>query len=366
MKVNKGRDEINDTRDVEKPTPVSSVPASPINSDSVGIRVIQPVQLKEPASMAPIVVEKPGKLVQPEATPLPQKGVRVSLGDGIVKGSGIAANSEPLGVQPSKPRAPQLVKTKATKISHTVVSAQSAQLEPAEPSVTEEMDRPVEVEVSMVPHAIAKASVEEKKAASEPKTGGAAQVAIKAAVPATFFEFDSNLANGVSTVVDGSSDDARRKFDPRTYNQSEAAVIELESLTATNIDLTGKLLGLAVQDESVCKVIQNDKMVTLVGNKVGTTMVQIWSAGLGNKPQLIRVNVSPKKGSVKAGRDDVKDIKQVISQNFPRAEVNLIGLSDGGIEVRGTTDSEDSAKRIMELVRKVYLVPVKDKLVVSR
>jgi hypothetical protein len=316
--------------------------------------------------MAPIVVEKQVKRVQSEASPLPQTGVRVSLGDGVVKGSSVPTNAEPLEVQPSKPRAPQLVKTKATKISHTVVSAQSAQLEPAEPSVPEEMDRPVEVEVSLVPHAIAKASVEEKKIASEPKTGGAAQVAIKAAAPTPFSEFDTHSGKGVSSVVDRTSDDARRKFDSRTSNQSEAAVIELESLTATNIDLTGKLLGLAVQDESVCKVIQNDKMVTLVGSQVGTTLVQIWSADLGNKPQLIRVNVSQKKGSVKAGRDDVKDIKQVISQNFPRAEVNLIGLSDGGIEVRGTTDSEDSAKRIVELVRKVYLVPVKDKLVVSR
>ena len=228
------------------------------------------------------------------------------------------------------------------------------------------MDRPVEVETSLVPNSIAKAVVDKVKVTAEPKKNSAAQVVIKDAVPDPLFEITPPPAKIVASVVDRNTDDARRKFDARPASQSVAAVIELESLTATNIDLTGKLTGLAVQDESVCKVIQSDRTVSLVGNQVGTTLVQIWAADLGEKPQVIRVNVTQKKGRVQTGRDDVKDIKQVIAQNFPRAEVNITNLSDGGIEVRGTTESEESAKRILELVRKVYLVPVKDKLVVSR
>jgi len=215
----------------------------------------------------------------------------------------------------------------------------------------------------MVPQAIAMSVVEKGKSVSKKKSG--AQFAIKDAVSDPLFDFGPPAEKTVSSVVDLNTDDARRKFDTRTSSQSVAAVIELESLSATNIDLTGKLLGLAVQDESVCKVIQNDRMVSLVGNQIGTTLVQIWSADLGDKPQVIRVNVSQQKGRIQTGRDDVKNIKQVIAQNFPRAEVNIMNLDDGSIEVRGTTESEESAKRILELVRKVYLVPVKDKLMVS-
>ena len=130
------------------------------------------------------------------------------------------------------------------------------------------------------------------------------------------------------------------------------------------MDLTGKVTALSVQDESVCKVLHNGRTVSLVGNQVGTTLVQLWTSELGETPQVIRVNVAQQRGKVQATRNEVKDIKQVIAQGFPRANVNIVSKEDGAIEVRGTTDSEESAKRILELVRKLYLVPVKDKLTV--
>ncbi len=364
-----GSDEIKAPIEALNP-PASLMPAPAPNTETVDIRVVQPVLSGEPTTLPPLLVEKTQKraeqhmAVEPPG-PMPA-GIRVSLGDSTVKQNGLPTASENSKVVAPKPRAPQLVKTKATQISHTVVVAQSADLELSETSVPEEMDRPVEVETSLVPNSIAKPVVDKAKVAAEPKKSGAAQVAIKDAVPDPLFEIAPPPAKIVTAVADRNTDDARRKFDARPASQSVAAVIELESLTATNIDLTGTLTGLSVQDESVCKVIQSDRMVSLVGNQVGTTLVQIWSADLGEKPQVIRVNVTQKKGRVQTGRDDVKDIKQVIAQNFPRAEVNITNLNDGGIEVRGTTESEESAKRILELVRKVYLVPVKDKLVVSR
>lgn len=356
---------------IEAPNLSASKWSAPVpNTETVDIRIIQPFSLGEPTALPPLVVEKSQKRVdQPIAVepiaPTPT-GIRVSLGDSGVKQNSLPPASEKSKAVTPKPRTPQLVKAKATQISHTVVVAQSADFDSTEPSVPEEMARPVEVETSLVPSSIARAAFENEKDAVEPKKSSAAQVAIKDAVPDPLLEIVPPPANTVGTVVDRTTDDARRKFDARPEIQSVAAVIELESLTATNIDLTGKLTGLAVQDESVCKVIQSDRMVALVGNQVGTTLVQIWSADLGDKPQMIRVNVTQKKGHFQTGRDDVKDIKQVIAQIFPRAEVNIINLNDGGIEVRGATESEESAKRILELIRKVYLVPVKDKLVVTR
>jgi len=367
MKLNNGNAEINKTSKAPNPQIVSSVPTTQANTESVDIRVIQPVLMGEPTALPPLLVDKFQKRVErgeAAGVPTSQKVIRISLGDsGVKEGSTLPTNLGTSKVVEPKSRAPQLVKTKATQISHTVVLAQSTDLVPSEPLAPEEMERPVAVEASMVPQAIAMSVVEKGKSVSKKKSG--AQFAIKDAVSDPLFDFGPPAEKTVSSVVDLNTDDARRKFDTRTSSQSVAAVIELESLSATNIDLTGKLLGLAVQDESVCKVIQNDRMVSLVGNQIGTTLVQIWSADLGDKPQVIRVNVSQQKGRIQTGRDDVKNIKQVIAQNFPRAEVNIMNLDDGSIEVRGTTESEESAKRILELVRKVYLVPVKDKLMVS-
>jgi Pilus formation protein N terminal region len=364
-----GSDEIK--APVEVPSlPTSTLPTPTPIAETVDIRVIQPILLGEPTALPPMVVEKSPKRVEAVTAiepPFPiSSGIRVSLGDSGFKQNSLPISSENSKAASPKPRTPQLVKTKATQISHTVVIAHSADLESTEPSVPEEMDRPVEVETSLVPNSIAKAAFEKDKDAGEPEKSGAARVSIKDAVADPLFEVTPPPAKMVESVVDRNKDDKRRKFDARPASQSVAAVIELESLAATNIDLMGKLTGLAVQDESVCKVIQSDRMVSLVGNQVGSTLVQIWSADLGDKPQMIRVNVTQKKGQIPTGRDDVRNIKQVIAQNFPRADVNIIGLNDGGIEVRGATESEESAKRILELIRKVYLVPVKDKLIVSR
>ena len=368
MKIS-GSDEIKSP--VQAPTlPASTSPAPVANTETVDIRVIQPILLGEPTALPPLLVEKSQKRVEPpiasEPTAPSSTGIRVSLGDGGAKQNSLPTAPENTKVASPKSRTPQLVKTKATQISHTVVVAQSADLEPSEPAVPEEMDRPVEVATSLVPNSITKAAFEKDRGAGEAKKGSVAQAAIKDAVPDPLFESAAPPAKSVASVVDRNTDDRRRKFDARPASQSVAAVIELESLAATNIDLTGKLTGLAVQDESVCKVIQSDRMVSLVGNQVGSTLVQIWTADLGDKPQIVRVNVTQKKGQIQTGHDDVKNIKQVIAQNFPRAEVNIINLQDGGIEVRGATESEESAKRILELIRKVYLVPVKDKLTVSR
>ncbi len=377
MKLNNGNDESKEAVEAPNPQIASSVSVPSVTNESVEIRVIQPILIGEPTSLAPLVVEKTQKQVEPPKLPVPQTAIRLSLKDDLIKEGSIQSNSEASKVVELTPRTPKLVKTKPTQISHTVVLAQSAELEPVEttvptitcgPEVPEEMECPAEVDAAAVTHPMAKVTVEKEKKGkvSDKQKNDVTAIAIKDAVPDPLFEFDPPGGKSIASTVDRKTDDLRRKFDFRTSSQSVTAVIELESLSATNIDLTGRLFGLAVQDESVCKVIQNDRTVSLIGNQVGTTLVQIWSTDLGDKPQVIRVNVTQKKGWVQTGREDVKDIKQVVAQNFPRAEVNIVSLNDGGIEVRGTTDSEESAKRILELVRKVYLVPVKDKVAVSK
>ena len=348
------------------PIQVNQVAASPqsnhsaTGTDSVEIRVIQPHSMGQPAKMLPFVFEKSAKRTEatsePSALTQSQTAVRISIGDNVDVQSGSHANI----------RTPQLVKSKPTQLGHSVVLAQSTDLESQSSSnQPDEIVSTVEEESSLVPHSMSngpKPLVNNSGKRSQLTVVDSVQDAIASLAPSTgpVQEPKKFVAHASST---GSE---RRKFDTRLKSQSPIAIVELECLTATNMDLSGKPNAIAVQDENICKVMQNERTLSLVGNQSGTTLVQIWTVDLGDKPQVVRVNVSQPGGKVHATTNEVNDIKQVIAQNFPRANVSIVSKEDGMIEVRGTTDSEESAKRILELVRKLYLVPVKDKLMVTK
>ncbi len=353
------------------PNQVNQVATSPqsnhsgTGTDSVEIRVIQPHSTSQPHSvgqpvkMLPFVFEKSAK--RTEATSEPSAGlqsqtaVRISIGDNDDVQSGSKANN----------RSPQLVKSKPTQLGHSVVLAQSTDLEPQRSRNQPDEISTVEVETSLVPHSMSNGP---KPLGNNFGTSSRLPVvdSVQDAIPSLAPSLGSNQEPKKFVPQASSTGSERRKFDTRLKSQSPIAIVELECLTATNMELSGKLNAIAVQDENVCKVMQNERTLSLVGNQVGTTLVQIWTADLGDKPQVVRVHVSQPGGKVHATKNEVNDIKQVIAQGFPRAVVSIVSKEDGMIEVRGTTDSEESAKRILELVRKLYLVPVKDKLMVTK
>ena len=280
--------------------------------------------------------------------------VRMTLGDSMSKTQ--APN-----------RTPQIVKSKPTQITHSVVLAQSTDLGVSNSdNQSSDIGSMVEIDTSAVLHTISK---DLQVSGSKHGTRQQARVAVTDLVQDPIRWDASHSSVGVTAKSEMAKSDVtdslRRKFDTRVSYQSPVATVELECLAATTMSLSGTLVAVAVQDEKICKILHNDRTVSLVGNQTGSTLVQIWTADLGNSPQVIRVNVSQPWGNVQATNSEVKDIKQVIAQKFPRADVSIISKDDGGIEVRGTTDSEESAKRILELVRKLYLVPVTDKVTVS-
>jgi Flp pilus assembly secretin CpaC len=155
-------------------------------------------------------------------------------------------------------------------------------------------------------------------------------------------------------------------LDPRWANGSPSAIIELESQSAKGIDIPGGIKAITVENEDVCRILHDAKTITLVGNQIGSTLVEIWTNDAKETPMLARVNVSQPWHKSNSKPTDVRDVKHAVAQAFPKANINIVPNADGTLDVRGTTDSEDSAKRILEIVRKVCLVPVKDKVTVSR
>ena len=295
--------------------------------------------------------------------------VRIAITDSSDKVEVSPQISNSRNVTQPKNRFPQLVKSKPTQIAHTVVLAQSTNLELQSTSdQTDEIVPPVQIDSSPGPHSISSGFV-----SLISKTVKKLEPAISRAVPDSLALHTLGARNEPqlfakhtsSSSTTDSTDSMRRSFDSGLPNQSPLATVELECLVATTMNLAGNLIAIAVQDESICKALHNERTLSLVGNQSGTTLVQVWTTEPVSMPQVVRVNVSLPWGKTQATRSEVKDIEQVIAQGFPRADVKILNNEDGTFEVRGTTDSEESARRILELVRKLYLVPVKDRLTVS-
>lgn len=393
MKLGSGSEASSHFANNPKPTQTMTV------AESADIQVTPTRPLGQPAKMPPFLFEKSVQKVkafnEESGSTSVQSAVRVSFADDNSQTSTNATEDQKTN-SPAQPknRAPQLVKLKPTQLGHMVVLAQSTDLD-----VTTAIEQPeelvpkVEVDASLVPSSISKGLIgSSQEIGGNSKSESIAKAIVSDTVEDAFISFvppqvpsstngtsntermdvgTKNDASGQSFQLDAPDviepiDKSRRSFDSRMTGQAPNATVELECLTAASMDLPGKLTALAVQDESVCKALQSGRSISLVGNQVGTTLVQIWTSELGDSPQVIRVNVAHSRGKVQATRNEFKDIKQVIAQGFPRADVNIISNEDGSIEVRGTTDSEESARRILELVRKLYLVPVKDKLAVTR
>lgn len=139
-----------------------------------------------------------------------------------------------------------------------------------------------------------------------------------------------------------------------------AAVVDIECLTAASIPMQSTVVRVAVVDEDVCKVIPSGKAFSVVGNKVGRTQVSVWTADGGGKPTVVDINVVQPWHKTAGRNDDIGRAQTAIATMYPSAKVELKPMPDGSLDVRGLVDNEDTARKVIDLVRKMFLVPVTD------
>ncbi len=65
----------------------------------------------------------------------------------------------------------------------------------------------------------------------------------------------------------------RPAFDSKYAQAQPSATIELETQTATAIDIPGTIKSVAVQNELICRALHNDRTVSFVGDQSGSTLV---------------------------------------------------------------------------------------------
>ena len=335
---------------------------------SAGVQEVQQSpSSKPPKPKKQLLINAHSNTEVPEfATVAKVEPIRVSLGD-----SGKSEVPTVLSVASAptyvvKSRLPVLVKPMPTQITHTVSLAQSTEIDlpaidlPTPGPSLDEIPTLSPPTVVVVKEQLASQSFDKTRADSRSNAEATPDGFVSLAPP-SLPEF------GASAVQVKQVDSATppSKLDSRYANGSPSAIIELESQSAKAMDIPGNIKAITVENEDVCRILHDAKTISLVGNQFGSTLVQIWT-NEAEAPLLVRVNVSQPWHKSNSKPTDVRDVKHAVAQAFPKANINVFTNADGTLEVRGTTDSEDSAKRILEIVRKICLVPVKDKVTVSR
>ena len=287
--------------------------------------------------------------------------IRVSLSDSVKSEVPTYPSVASVSASVAKNRLPEQIKPKPTQITHTVSLAQSTEIDLPAPEhsldeiSTVSLSTVVVVNEQLAPQSLDKTT--DSRSNAEETPDGFVLLA-----PPSLPEFVA----GTEEVTQTGGATPPSTLDPRWANGSPSAIIELESQSAKAMDIPGGIKAITVENEDVCRILHDAKTITLVGNRIGSTLVEIWTNEAKETPMLVRVNVSQPWQKSNSRPTDVRDVKHAVAQAFPKANINVFTNADGTLEVRGTTDSEASAKQILGIVRKICLVPVNDKVTVSR
>jgi hypothetical protein len=149
----------------------------------------------------------------------------------------------------------------------------------------------------------------------------------------------------------------------RSGKEVQAGEITVNPKSVASLKTEGKIAGVSVEHEDICQVMQNGTQTcTLVGLREGTTRVAVIEESNGQRQVKIYAVQVGTSGSAASDLNSVLDgLTKTIEQLYPSSDVRLT-RREQNLVVSGRADSESSARKILELVRKTTLMPVKDQL----
>jgi len=283
-----------------------------------------------------------------------------------------APSSPVLALPVPRPRNPELVKPQRFQISEAVVLASAPDMDATflDESTTNENGPTAEEQDKIAPSPVEIVVLTPKESSLAAPVGSSADGLYLPMVPLTAPTSDLAIAEPTDPIAEFKEEKSTAKpgtiYDSQWSNVSPVATIEMESQSATALEIPGNVRAVAVESEDVCSVLHTERTISIVGSKQGSSLIQIWTNEIKDAPQVLRVNVSQPWQTPKANPGDLKEVKQALAQAFPRSNLKLLKHEDGTLEVRGTTENEETARRVLEMVRKLCLVPVKDKVNVLR
>lgn len=338
------------------------LPVSATSSMKDAVRFNVAADLPRPQSLPSqsLPSQSPQKQVAAQKTGGP---VKFNLGDAGVTDFGFQGTSIS---PPSLSRAPELVKPKKFSVGQTVVLAQSSEISEGTDSVQpleldgKEIIRSGVYRQNVVTQANSNASSETPhEAVIQEKPASSGVVALPKPSKSKSVA-DRNLAELAGNT---SSDHSETITQDSWHSVEVEREYDIELLGTYSIDAPFEIVRIETQDPECCSVFNNGRAITVVGKAEGSSKVAIISKD--HQRRVVGVKVLSTGQQPATPKSDLDQVKEMIANLFPDANLSFTNQDSGGIEVRGTTKSEGEARKVLEIVRRICLVPVEDKVKVQ-
>jgi hypothetical protein len=140
---------------------------------------------------------------------------------------------------------------------------------------------------------------------------------------------------------------------------AEKVVLETQAIRA--LQVTGTISRLHVVDSSVCQVVCNANRLFIVGDQTGETTVEV-QMGKSHKPMYVKVVVQRPWARGKSASVSLEQMQAIVTRLAPNADVTVQPTEEGSLIVKGFAENNQQAKKVLEAIRKMVLVPVIDQV----
>jgi hypothetical protein len=140
---------------------------------------------------------------------------------------------------------------------------------------------------------------------------------------------------------------------------AESVMLETQAIRA--VQVPGTISRLHVVDSSVCQVVCNGNRLFIVADQPGQTIIEA-NMGKHQKPLLMKVVVERPWARGKSASVNLDQMQAIVSHLAPTAEITVQPSDEGSLIVTGFAQSNQQAKKVLEAIRKMVLVPVVDQV----
>lgn len=188
------------------------------------------------------------------------------------------------------------------------------------------------------------------------------------ALPASVIQYQNEPGN----IEESQVEDGKQQKDTAGFPKPGQlnTVVEFARRSVHKLDLTGSVERVSVDDDSICKaLISETNEIMLLGVGQGSTKLKVWlvsGATVNQPPKVIDIIVHESwTTATHASSISLSEATKTIADLFPSSKIAIKPLENGSLTVFGTVNSNEQAKQVAALVRKMFLVPVQDRIAVS-
>jgi hypothetical protein len=153
---------------------------------------------------------------------------------------------------------------------------------------------------------------------------------------------------------------------PKQSKSNELTKLHLTKAQVRSLTIGGMVRRVNVANKDVCQAIAaGPSQLKLIGTGNGVTRLVVWADTAGNSKTRARTFEVHVQDAVETTGGSVGDKTQMLNRSiynaFPLSNVSVQEYRDRLI-VSGDCDTEEEAKKIIRMVRKTCLIPVRDEI----